>query len=89
MASISRAIDVGMEIHRAVVEEGRREGVFAYLTRDEKGRAFFQKYDPKANGGKGEFHSRFSKELAGRIIVHRQELRQYVTWLDNPRPSLW
>ena len=94
MALISRsrdgkAIEIGLAIHRAVVDEGRREGVFAYLTRDENGRAFFQKYDPKANGGKGEFHSRFSKTLADRIVIHREDLRLYVRWLDNPRPPLW
>ncbi len=94
MALISRsrdgkAIEIGLAIHRAVVDEGRREGVFAYLTRDEYGRAFFQKYDPKANGGKGEFHSRFSNTLADRIVIHREDLRLYVRWLDNPRPPLW
>ena len=94
MALISRsregkAIDIGIAIHRAVVDEGRREGVHAYLTRDERGRAFFQKYDPKANGGRGEFHCRFSKALADKIIIHRDDLRGYVRWLDGPYPTPW
>ena len=84
-----RSVEIGLAIHQAVVDEGRREGVFAYLTRDENGRAFFQKYDPKANGGNGEFHSRFSKSLADRIICHREDLRAYVRWLDHPPAPLW
>lgn len=70
-------VKVGQEIHEAVVDEGRREGVFAYLVRDGR-RGWFEKYDRR----KKERHRRFSPTLAARIKANRDELKLYVEYCN-------
>ena len=72
-SSERRSIEIGREIHEAVVEEGRREGVFAYLYHDGQGRAWFEKYDRRTK----EIHRRFSPELAARMRKHVDDLKVY------------
>lgn len=75
-------VKVGQEIHESVVDEGRREGVFAYLVRDGR-RGWFEKYDRR----KKECHRRFSPTLAARIKANRDALKLYVEYLDCQ--ALW
>lgn len=83
--SESRAIEVGWRIHQAVIAEGRREGVFAYLYHSPDGRAWFEKYDRKTK----EVHRRFSAEVAAMIKGHVAELKIYARWtgLRNEKSS--
>ena len=71
--SESRAIEMGWRIHQAVIAEGRREGVFAYLYHSPDGRAWFEKFDRKTK----EVHRRFSPEVAAMIKGHVAELKVY------------
>ena len=71
--SEGQAIEVGWRIHQAVIAEGRREGVFAYLYHSPDGRAWFEKYDRKTK----EVHRRFSAEVAAMIKGHVAELKIY------------
>ena len=70
-------VKVGQEIHEAVVDEGRREGVFAYLVRDGR-RGWFEKYDRRTK----ELHRRFSPALAARIRANRDALKLYVEYCN-------
>ena len=70
-------VNVGQEIHEAVVDEGRREGVFAYLVRDGR-RGWFEKYDRRTK----ELHRRFSPALAARIKANRDALKLYVEYCN-------
>lgn len=70
------AVEIGYQIHMAVIDEGRREGVFAYLYEAADGRAWFEKYDRRT----GVVSRRFSKGLMDRIRLHGKELRAYVAW---------
>lgn len=74
-----KAIDIGCDIHRAVLAEGRRLGVHAYLTTDGQGRSWFEKYDPKTK----EFCRRFSPEIMERISFYRESLRVYAEWFHG------
>ena len=78
-----RLVELGHSIHRAVVDEGRREGVFAYLYhwQDERGewRARFEKYDRRT----GLVSCRFSPGLAARIRANADAVRAYVRWMDE------
>lgn len=74
-------VKVGQEIHEAVVDEGRREGVFAYLVRDGR-RGWFEKYDRRTR----EIHRRFSPTLAARIKANRDALKLYVEYLNCQAP---
>lgn len=78
-----RLVELGHSIHRAVVEEGRREGVLAYLYhwQDERGewRARFEKYDRRT----GLVSCRFSSGLATRIRVNAEAVRAYARWLEG------
>lgn len=76
-----RAIEIGRSIHEAVVEEGRREGVFAYLYHDGQGRAWFEKYDRSAR----KISRKFSPELADRMRRHKDELRIYARYCEMDR----
>ena len=76
--SESKAIEVGWRIHQAVIAEGRREGVFAYLYHSPDGRAWFEKYDRKTK----EVHRRFSAEVAAMIKGHVAELKIYARWVE-------
>lgn len=82
-----RLVELGHSVHRAVVEEGRREGVFAYLYhwQDERGewRARFEKYDRRT----GLVCCRFSPGLAARIRANADAVRAYVRWLDEGRAA--
>ena len=71
--SESQAVEVGWRIHQAVIAEGRREGVFAYLYHSPDGRAWFEKFDRKTK----EVHRRFSPEVAAMIKGHVAELKIY------------
>lgn len=71
-----QAIEVGYRIHQAVIAEGRREGVFAYLYHSPDGRAWFEKYDRKTK----EVHRRFSQKVAAMIRGHVAELKVYARW---------
>lgn len=83
--SEGQAIEVGWRIHQAVIAEGRREGVFAYLYHSPDGRAWFEKYDRKTK----EVHRRFSAEVAAMIKGHVAELKIYARWtgLRNEKSS--
>ena len=70
-------VKVGQEIHEAVVDEGRREGVFAYLVRDGR-RGWFEKYDRRTK----ELNRRFSPTLAARIKANRDALKLYVEYCN-------
>lgn len=74
-----KAIDIGFDIHRAVLAEGRCLGVHAYLTTDGQGRSWFEKYDPKTK----EFCRRFSPEIMERISFYRESLRIYAEWYHS------
>lgn len=87
------AIEVGRQIHLAVVDEGRREGVWAYLCDDGNGHAWFEKCE-KAEVRDGVIvkkpglpYRRFSPELAARIRQHKEELRIYVEWRRAQRET--
>ena len=84
--SESQAIEVGWRIHQAVIAEGRREGVFAYLYHAPDGRAWFEKFDRKTK----EVHRRFSPEVAAMIKGHVAELKIYARLTgqrDEKKPS--
>lgn len=88
-----RAIDIGHAIHVEVVEEGRREGVWAYLFHDGKGQAWFEKCKPAVfKDGKlieraGVPYRRFSPALVEKMRRHKDELRVYARWCENnPAP---
>ena len=87
-----RSIDIGHAIHMEVVEEGRREGVLAYLFHDGKGRAWFEKCKPAVfKDGKlieraGVPYRRFSPALVEKMRRHKDELRVYARWLEHPPP---
>lgn len=88
-----RAIDIGHAIHMEVVEEGRREGVWAYLFHDGKGQAWFEKCKPAVfKDGKlieraGVPYRRFSPALVEKMRRHKDELRVYARWCENtPAP---
>lgn len=78
-----RLVDLGHSIAQAVVEEGRREGVFAYLYhwQDERGEwhARFEKYDRRA----GRVSCRFSSGLATRIRANAEAVRAYARWWEG------
>lgn len=78
-----RLVELGHSIHRAVIEEGRREGVFAYLYhwQDERGEwhARFEKYDRRT----GRVSCRFSSGLATRIRANADAVRAYVRWWEG------
>ena len=73
-----RSIDIGAAIHQEVLDEGRREGVFAYLYHDGKGHAWFEKC---ARGGNP--YRRFSSALAEKMKRHRDDLRIYARWKES------
>lgn len=76
-----RSIEIGRSIHEAVVDEGRREGVFAYLYHDGKGRAWFEKYDRAAR----KISRKFSPELAARMRQHKDDLKIYARYCEMDR----
>ena len=76
-----RSIEIGRSIHEAVVDEGRREGVFAYLYHDGKGRAWFEKYDRAA----GKISRRFSPELMERMKLYKDDLKVYARYCEADR----
>ena len=76
-----RSIKIGRSIHEAVVDEGRREGVFAYLYHDGKGRAWFEKYDRAAR----KISRRFSPELMERMKLHKDDLKVYARYCEADR----
>lgn len=86
--SEGQAIEVGWRIHQAVIAEGRREGVFAYLYHSPDGRAWFEKYDRKLPRNQ-RVHRRFSPEVAAMIKGHVAELKIYARWtgLRNEKSS--
>lgn len=75
---IDRAVEIGYRIHRHVVDEGRAEGVFAYLYHDGKGKAWFEKYDRKSH----QVRRTFSPMLAREIRLYVRELRIYARWVE-------
>lgn len=75
---IDRAVEIGYRIHRHVVDEGRAEGVFAYLYHDGKGKAWFEKYDRKSH----QVRRTFSPMLARDIRLYVRELRIYARWVE-------
>lgn len=75
---ISRAIKIGYRIHQHVVDEGRAEGVFAYLYHDGNGKAWFEKYDRKSH----QVRRTFSPMVAREIRQNVQELRIYARWVE-------
>lgn len=85
----SRCIDIGHAIHMEVVEEGRREGVWAYLFHDGKGQAWFEKCKPAVfKDGKlieraGVPYRRFSPALVEKMRRHKDELRVYARWCEE------
>lgn len=78
-SSERRSIEIGREIHAAVVEEGRREGVFAYMYHDGQGRAWFEKYNKRTK----EVYRRFSPELAARMRKHKDDLKVYARYCES------
>lgn len=76
-----RSIAIGRSIHEAVVDEGRREGVFAYLYHDGKGRAWFEKYDRAAR----KISRKFSPELMERMKRHRDDMKVYARYCEADR----
>lgn len=73
------AVEIGHQIHMAVIDEGRREGVFAYLYEAADGRAWFEKYDRRTR----VVSRRFSPELMARIRANASALRAYVAWRNR------
>lgn len=74
-----RSIDIGHKIHQAVIEEGRAEGVFAYLYHSPDGRAWFEKYDRATK----TVSRKFSQALAKRMIANRDHLRVYARYVRD------
>lgn len=75
------SISIGYQIHQAVIAEGRREGVQAFLDHDiiGTGKLPFMKWDPKTK----ELHRRFSKALADRIKEHVADLKVYFEYVKE------
>lgn len=71
-----KSFRIGREIHQAVVAEGRAEGVHAYLYHAPDGRAWFEKYDPKAHKASRVF----TRGLAERIKSNREHLKVYAKY---------
>ena len=84
-----RSIDIGRAIHREVVAEGQREGVWAYLYHDGKGNAWFEKRkkavfrDGVLVEKCGVPYRRFSRELAEKMRRHKDDLRVYARWCED------
>lgn len=78
------SIRIGYEIHRDVLAEGGREGVYSDLDHDliGSGKLPFVKFDHRT----GETHRRFSKPLAERIKANAEHLKVYFEYvLKNDR----
>lgn len=75
---ISRALEIGSLIHQRVADEGRREGVAAYLYHDGCGRAWFEKFDRNS----GKVSRSFSPEISRDVREHVAELRIYAKWVE-------
>lgn len=71
-----RSIEIGAKIHQAVIDEGRREGVLAYMYQSEDGRSWFEKYDRRTK----TLTRNFSSELADRMKRHRADLKIYAEY---------
>ena len=75
------SIRIGYEIHRDVLAEGGREGVYSDLDHDliGSGKLPFVKFDHRT----GETHRRFSKPLAERIKANAWHLKVYFEYVKK------
>lgn len=79
-------IDEGHRLHRAIVEWGRKHGVWAYRVLPRDGTAcYFEIYDPKTKKFSWEFPAKIQKA----IDDHADALAEYAKWSlshDIPPP---
>lgn len=70
-------IDEGHRLHRAIVEWGRKHGVWAYRVLPRDGTAcYFEIYDPKTKKFSWEFPAKIQKA----IDDHADALAEYAKW---------
>ena len=72
-----RLVDEGHRLHRAIVEWGRKHGVWAYRVLPRDGTAcYFEIYDPKTKKFSWEFPAKIQKA----IDDHAGALAEYAKW---------
>ena len=84
-ASISRRqlIAEGRRLHMAIVEWGKKHGVWAYVVMSSPGQAYFEIFDPKAKTISYDFPARIKEA----IETHKVELAEYSAWECGDLPA--
>lgn len=71
-----RLIDEGYRLHMAIVEWGRKHGVWAYRVIPPNGSAYFEIYNPETKKCSHDFPAKIKKAIA----THAAALAEYEAW---------